>query len=134
MIWISKKFFGLSEDRNHKILQADIVSFLRNHARKVYFHQEEKYDAIFIDACSDSENSLVFCPIWNLTSTEEIKRIRNVLKNNGTITVNIVSETTGTAESVLMCTKASSNLSHSEWIAKLEVCLEKLRLEPVSLL
>ena len=82
----AKKYFNLEESPNMRIFHEDARTFL-NRAKRDGF---EQYDAIFMDTFS----SWIVIP-FQLTTTETAERLRELLKPDGTLIVNIIASVYG---------------------------------------
>ncbi|VDM45626.1 unnamed protein product [Toxocara canis] len=103
MVDMAKKYFGLKEDANQRVIVMDGIKFLEEAVEKGL-----KYDAIFIDVCPTRfpRELTVMCPIPPMLDERVIRQIRQCLKESGTMiskmlvfTVRVVEE----SEEVLVC-------------------------------
>ena len=88
----ARDYFNLKDDQRLKIFHEDARTFLNQR-----FHSEnvEKYDAIFMDIFS----SATVIP-FQLTTVETAARLRNLLKPDGVLIVNIIASIYGSKSGV----------------------------------
>uniref|UniRef100_A0A7E4W6M3 PABS domain-containing protein n=1 Tax=Panagrellus redivivus TaxID=6233 RepID=A0A7E4W6M3_PANRE len=81
--YIAKTWYGAVESNNSKIIVADGVEFVKTNTKK--------YDAIFLDACTNSPDSDLICPDPSFLKDDVISQFRDSLKPVGCIVMNCFS-------------------------------------------
>ncbi|VBB29966.1 unnamed protein product, partial [Acanthocheilonema viteae] len=84
MYEIAKKYFGLIEDNNQRIIIEDGLEYLQENAN------QSKFDVIFIDACYDRIVDEVICPVEAFMLKKNLKIIKETLSENGIVILSVL--------------------------------------------
>ncbi|VDN30796.1 unnamed protein product [Cylicostephanus goldi] len=71
----AKKWFGVIEEENHRVIVQDGLEYLQESSRR------EKFDVIALDACDEAIKSP--CPAKVFRNVEVIERLKNALAPTG---------------------------------------------------
>ncbi|KAK5968004.1 PABS domain-containing protein [Trichostrongylus colubriformis] len=77
------KWFGIRDSRYHHSITEDGVKFVDN-----AIAEGRKFDVVAIDACDD--NHWLPCPAEEFRTEEGLEKIKKVMNDNGTVTVNFL--------------------------------------------
>ncbi|KAK5974934.1 PABS domain-containing protein, partial [Trichostrongylus colubriformis] len=83
-VTLATKWFGVTETKHHHVVVQDGVDFLKDAEMRGL-----KYDVVFLDACG---SGTVICPVKAFRTASVMKMMKNVLKETGTIIINLAIE------------------------------------------
>ncbi|KAL6724530.1 hypothetical protein Aduo_019415 [Ancylostoma duodenale] len=84
MVELATDWFGLAESDTNQVVIEDGVVFVREAAKR-----GEKYKSILIDACYN-DNQPIVCPVPELTKSDVIKNMAEILEDGGVLSVNVL--------------------------------------------
>ncbi|KAK5965318.1 PABS domain-containing protein, partial [Trichostrongylus colubriformis] len=96
IVTVATKWFGVTETNHHHIVNQDGVEFLKNAEIKGL-----KYDVVIVDACM---SGAVVCPVKTFRTANVMKTMKNVLKETGTIIINLARNETEERKFITECT------------------------------
>nr|CDJ92757.1 Spermine/spermidine synthase family protein [Haemonchus contortus] len=85
LLEIAQEWYDLQTDDNHRVIIADGMAFIEKAVEK-----GERYDLVFLDACTLHENAKFLCPVEAFTTTEARELLAKLVEPKGTIIVNTV--------------------------------------------